>query len=114
VEGLEVGLGHGGAWASRYGLHGLAEYNPCQCFFLFFSPFLALYYWTIFSIFIFLYFLFLYITKALPRLTPYRLKDKKGVYRLETPCRLKNYDRNINSEENTTKEMTLLVWRSVP
>jgi Ca2+/Na+ antiporter len=75
-------------------------------FFLFFSPFLALYYWTIFSIFIFLYFLFLYITKALPCLTPYRLKDKKGVYRLETPCRLKNYDRNINSEENTTKEMT--------
>jgi hypothetical protein len=50
VEGLEVGLGHGGAWASRYGLHGLAEYGPCHVFlfFLFFSSLLALYYWTIF------------------------------------------------------------------
>jgi hypothetical protein len=51
------------------GLHGLADVS-----FLFFSSFLALYYWTIF--------LFLHIRKASPRLTLYRLKGKKGVRRL--------------------------------
>jgi hypothetical protein len=53
--------------------------------FLFFSPFLA-------SIidYISIYFLFLHISKTSPRLTPYRLKGKKGVCRLETPYRLKN------------------------
>jgi hypothetical protein len=30
-------------------------------------------------------FLFLHITKASPRLTPYRLKGKKGVRRLTSP-----------------------------
>jgi hypothetical protein len=54
-------------------------------FFLFFSSFLALYYWTIF-----LFFLFLYINKVPPHLTLYRLKDKKRVRRLETSYRLKN------------------------
>jgi hypothetical protein len=45
-------------------------------FFLFFSflLFFALYYWSIF--------LFLRVTKALPRLMTYRLKDKKGVCHL--------------------------------
>jgi hypothetical protein len=38
-----------------------------------------------------IFFLFLYINKASPRLTPYRLKGKKGVERLRTPYRLKNY-----------------------
>jgi hypothetical protein len=37
-------------------------------------------------------FLFLYINKVSSHLTLYRLKDKKGVRRLETPYRLKNYD----------------------
>jgi hypothetical protein len=60
--------------------------------FLFFSPFLTLYYWIYFYIF-----LFLHITKASPRLTPYRLKGKKGVGRLRTPYRLKNYDDNESS-----------------
>jgi hypothetical protein len=36
-------------------------------------------------------FLYSYIIKASPRLTPYRLKGKKGVGRLRTPYRLKNY-----------------------
>jgi hypothetical protein len=35
--------------------------------------------------------LFLHISKASPRLTPYRLKGKKGVGRLRMPYRLKNY-----------------------
>jgi hypothetical protein len=52
-------------------------------FFLFFSSFLTLYYFYIF--------LFLYITKVSPRLAPYRLKDKKGACRLDSPYRLKNY-----------------------
>jgi hypothetical protein len=47
-----------------------------------------LYYWIYFYIF-----LFLHITKASPRLTPYRLKGKKGVGRLRTSYRLKNYGR---------------------
>jgi hypothetical protein len=64
------------------GLHGLAEDGPSD-FFLFFSSFLTLYYFYIF--------LFLYITKASPRLAPYRLKDKKGACRLDSPYRLKNY-----------------------
>jgi hypothetical protein len=70
------------------GLHGLAEVGPCDifCFFSVFSPFLTLYYWIYFYIF-----LFLHITKASPRLTPYHLKGKKGVGRLKTPYRLKNY-----------------------
>jgi hypothetical protein len=41
------------------GLHGLVEYGPCDAFFvfLFFSPFLTLYYWTIFVYFsIFIYY----------------------------------------------------------
>jgi hypothetical protein len=59
--------------------------NTGHVLFFHFSPFLALYYWTIF-----LYFSILYITKPAPHLTPYRLKDKKGVRRLETPYRLKN------------------------
>jgi hypothetical protein len=69
------------------GLHGLAEVGPCDIFvsFLFFSPFLT------FIIGYFYIFLFLHITKASPRLTPYRLKGKKGVCRLESPYRLKNY-----------------------
>jgi hypothetical protein len=73
------------------GLHGLAEVGPCDifCFFFLFSPFLTLYYWIYFYIF-----LFLHITKASSRLTPYRLKGKKGVGRLRTPYRLKNYDFN--------------------
>jgi hypothetical protein len=73
------------------GLHGLAEVGPCDifCFFSVFSPFLTLYYWIYFYIF-----LFLHITKASPCLTPYRLKGKKGVGRLRTPYRLKNYGRN--------------------
>jgi hypothetical protein len=37
------------------------------------------------------YYLFLYIIKASPRLMPYRLKVKKGVGRLNSPCRLNNY-----------------------
>jgi hypothetical protein len=38
------------------------------------------------------YFLiFYYIIKASSRLTLYRLKDKKGVERLTSPYRLKNY-----------------------
>jgi hypothetical protein len=70
------------------GLHGLAEVGPCDILsFLFFSPFLILYYWIYFYIF-----LFLHITKASPHLTLYRLKGKKGVGRLRTPYRLKNYD----------------------
>jgi hypothetical protein len=40
---------------------------------------------------IFYCFYFLHISKASPRLTPYRLKGKKGVGRLRTPYRLKNY-----------------------
>jgi hypothetical protein len=36
-------------------------------------------------------FLYSYIIKASPRLTPYRLKGKKGVERLRTSYRLKNY-----------------------
>jgi hypothetical protein len=39
-------------------------------------------------------FLYYYIIKAAPRLTLYRLKDKKGVGRLTSPYRLKNYDNN--------------------
>jgi hypothetical protein len=56
--GVEVGLG------LPDGLHVLAD-----VFFLFFSSFLALYYWTIF--------LFLHISMASPRLTFYHLKGKK-------------------------------------
>jgi hypothetical protein len=39
----------------------------------------------------YIFLFFLHITKASHRLTPYRLKDKKGVSRLESPSRLKNY-----------------------
>jgi hypothetical protein len=34
---------------------------------------------------------------VLPRLTPCRLKSKKGVEHLNSPCRLKNYVSQINS-----------------
>jgi hypothetical protein len=37
-------------------------------------------------------FLYLHISKVSPRLTPYHLKDKKVVCRLESPYHLKNYD----------------------
>ena len=40
-----------------------------------------------------IFFIFLYITKASPRLTPYRLKGKKGVARLASPYRFENYGR---------------------
>ncbi|PWZ40071.1 hypothetical protein Zm00014a_004686 [Zea mays] len=36
-------------------------------------------------------FLYLYISKVSPRLTPYRLKGKKGVNRFTSPNRLNNY-----------------------
>jgi hypothetical protein len=67
-------------------VHGPAGGGPCDVFFVFSSPCLALYYWIIV--------LYLRITKASSRLTPYHLKDKKGVRRLETPYRLKNYDQS--------------------
>jgi hypothetical protein len=60
--------------------------GPCYAFFRFFFCFLL--FW---PYIIGLYsdiFLFLYITKASPRLTLYRLKDKKGG---PSPYRLKNY-----------------------
>jgi hypothetical protein len=66
---VEVGLGlHDGP----DGLQG-----PADVFFLFFSSFLALYYWTIL--------LFLHISKVSPHLTLYRLQGKKGVRRIESP-----------------------------
>jgi hypothetical protein len=70
------------------GLHGLVEYGPCDAFFvfLFFSLFLP----CIIRLYSYI-FLFLYITKASPHLTLYHLKGKKGVRRLESPYRLKNY-----------------------
>jgi hypothetical protein len=49
-------------------------------------------------------FLYSYIIKASPRLTLYRLKDKKGVERLTLPYRLKNYD---NWTLITIKQMSL-------
>jgi hypothetical protein len=55
----------------------------CFSFLLFFWPCIIRLYSNIF--------LFLYITKASPRLTLYHLKGKKGVRRLESPYRLKNY-----------------------
>jgi hypothetical protein len=39
-------------------------------------------------------FLYYYIIKMSLRLTLYRLKDKKGVGRLTSPYRLKNYELN--------------------
>jgi hypothetical protein len=45
-------------------------------------------------------FLFLHITKASPRLTLYRLKDKKGVRRLESPYRLKTVPRLYSFAKN--------------
>jgi hypothetical protein len=87
------------------GFHGLAEVGPCDifCFFSVFSPFLTLYYWIFFYIF-----LFLHITKASPRFTPDRLKGKKGVGRLRTPYRLKNYvinydDMNLHPNFSETR-----------
>jgi hypothetical protein len=70
------------------GLHGLVKYGPCDAFFifLFFSLF-----WPFITGLYSYFFLFLYITKASPHLTPYHLKGKKGVRRLELPYRLKNY-----------------------
>jgi hypothetical protein len=64
---------------------GQLEMAQVMFFFSFFFlfSFLALNYWIIF--------LYLHITKASPRLAPYHLKDKKGVCRLESPYRLKNY-----------------------
>jgi hypothetical protein len=38
-----------------------------------------------------LFFMFIYITKASPRLMLYRLKTEKGVGRLMSPYRLNNY-----------------------
>jgi hypothetical protein len=57
----------------------MQAYIGCVLFFFSFS-FLALY-----------YNLFSYIHKASSRLTPYRLKGKKGVHCLDSPYRLKNY-----------------------
>jgi hypothetical protein len=54
------------------GPHGLAEDGPSDVF-LFFS-FLSSFFLTLYYSYIFL---FLHITKALPCLTPYRLKGKK-------------------------------------
>jgi hypothetical protein len=66
------------------GPHELAEDSPSVVFLFFsFLLFLTLYYSYIF--------LFLHITKVSSRLTLYRLKGKKGVRRLESPYRLKNY-----------------------
>jgi hypothetical protein len=54
--------------------------GPCYAFFRFFFCFLL--FWPYIIGLYYDIFLFLYITKASPRLTLYRLKDKKGVRRL--------------------------------
>jgi hypothetical protein len=70
-------------------LMGLMDWQKMAhlMFFYFFFSFLL--FFTLYYSYIFL---FLHITKASLRLTLYRLKGKKGVRRLESPYRLKNYD----------------------
>jgi hypothetical protein len=87
-------------WASWIG-----RIRPMSCFFVFSFLFYP------FSLVLLNYipiFLFLYINKASPRLTPYRLKGKKGVGRLRTPYLLKNYGgllhRGSVSKEATSKD----------
>jgi hypothetical protein len=55
-------------------------------------------------------FLYYYIIKAAPRLTLYRLKDKKGVGRLTSPYRLKNYDNNdtVKTRQNKHQHCGLI------
>jgi hypothetical protein len=64
------------------GLHGLTEVGPYDVFsFLLFWPcIIGLYFYI---------FLFFHITKASPRLTPYRLKGKKGSIALSRLIALK-------------------------
>jgi hypothetical protein len=70
----------GGGIRGPDGLHGLD--GPCDVFSFFFS---FLLFWPCIIRVYFYIFLFLHITKASPHLTPYRLKGKKGVRRLESP-----------------------------
>jgi hypothetical protein len=60
---------------------------------MFFSFFLSFFWPCIIGLYFYI-FLFLHISKASPHLTPYLLKGKKVVCRLESPYRLKNYGRN--------------------
>jgi hypothetical protein len=59
----------------------------------------------------FFFFLFLHITKVSPHLTPYRLKGKKGVRRLESPYHLKNYEgwMKLNQKVVGIKSYDLLI-----
>jgi hypothetical protein len=72
----------GGGIRGPDGLHGLED-GPCDVFSFLFS-FLFFFFGLVLLEYFYI-FLFLHITKASPHLTPYRLKGKKGVRRLESP-----------------------------
>jgi hypothetical protein len=72
-------IGYVGCWVAWANWTSICYYNTIIYIYLRLFLYIYIFYFCC---------LLLYITKASPRLTPYRLKGKKGVGRLTSPCRL--------------------------